>query len=69
MNTYKIAELNVFRMNTCTKYGEGEAYHRAWSNWRCRYNSFAFTLLCDAHKELQWNHTLTKKGGGVGGLF
>jgi hypothetical protein len=36
------------------------------SNRRRRYNSFAFTLLCDAHEELPRNHTLTKKGGGWG---
>ena len=40
---------------------------RARSNRRRRYNSFAFILLCDAHKELPRNQTLTKKGGGVGG--
>jgi hypothetical protein len=57
----------AFRINTCTKYGE--TYHRALSRRRRRYNSFAFTFLSDPHNELPWNHTLTKKGGGVGGRF
>jgi hypothetical protein len=39
---------------------------RLGSNRRRRYNSFAFTLLCDPYEELPRNQTLTKKGGGCG---
>jgi len=41
---------------------------RLGSNRRRRYNSFAFTLLRDAHEKLPRNQTLTKKGGGGGPL-